>query len=242
MMSFVCKKTRSVWMFLFSTWELLHTAVFLRELTVDFNSGDKQFLSCAQCHRIDVVSGCGKNAEGAVQTLSLVFHNLSKNINPCSAKVFDFLGELHVLAARYSWYSCVHTSSTVCILPSFRNTHNVSPIFVALSGPLVTWPPCFCAAVLSAIGHENMAVHITGPSNTMTAANWIEGILIRITVRHLSFSLHGHCNHVYSEHKTWLWFSAVIVYRCFGSSPGSVFPLLAQQPEEQLEPGNDVLN
>lgn len=35
------------------------------------------FLS-AQCHRIDVDSGCGKNAEGAAQTLSLVFHNLSQ--------------------------------------------------------------------------------------------------------------------------------------------------------------------
>lgn len=35
---------------------------------------------CAQCHRIDVVSGCGKNAEGAAQTLSWVFHNLSQKL------------------------------------------------------------------------------------------------------------------------------------------------------------------
>ena len=29
-------------------------------------------------NRIDVVSGCGKNAERAIQTLSLEFHNLSQ--------------------------------------------------------------------------------------------------------------------------------------------------------------------
>ncbi len=34
----------------------------------------------AQCHRIDVVSGCGKNVEGAAQPLSLVFHNLSQKL------------------------------------------------------------------------------------------------------------------------------------------------------------------
>lgn len=38
------------------------------------------FFFCAQCHRIDVVSGCGKNAEGAAQTLSRVFHNLSQKL------------------------------------------------------------------------------------------------------------------------------------------------------------------
>ncbi|KAG7243224.1 hypothetical protein INR49_012756, partial [Caranx melampygus] len=34
-----------------------------------FGAPDPRQLS--QCHRIDVVSGCGKNAEGVVQTLSL---------------------------------------------------------------------------------------------------------------------------------------------------------------------------
>lgn len=38
------------------------------------------FFSSEHCHLIDVVSGCGKNAEGAVQTLSLVFHNLSQKL------------------------------------------------------------------------------------------------------------------------------------------------------------------
>lgn len=38
------------------------------------------FFWAAQCHRIDVVSGCGKNAEGAVQTLSLEFHNVSQKL------------------------------------------------------------------------------------------------------------------------------------------------------------------
>lgn len=47
------------------------------------------FFPPVQCHQIDVVSGCGKNAEGAVQTLSLVFHNLSqKHLTPAPPKLF----------------------------------------------------------------------------------------------------------------------------------------------------------
>lgn len=34
----------------------------------------------SQCYRIDVVSGCGKNAEGAAQTQRLVFHNASQKL------------------------------------------------------------------------------------------------------------------------------------------------------------------
>lgn len=52
---------------------LLYKGVTLLILTEPIRS----FFS-VHCHQIDVVSGCGKNAEGAVQTLSLVFHNLSQ--------------------------------------------------------------------------------------------------------------------------------------------------------------------
>lgn len=56
----------------------IHYSAFLRgNYFVDFNCTDKVFLS-AQCRQIDV--GCGKNAEGAVQTLSRVFHNLSQKL------------------------------------------------------------------------------------------------------------------------------------------------------------------
>lgn len=65
-----------------------YSASFWGSYFVDFNSTDKTFFFSAQCHRIDVVSGCGKNAEGAAQTLSLVFHNLSqKPFNSLPAKV-----------------------------------------------------------------------------------------------------------------------------------------------------------
>lgn len=57
-----------------------HTTVLLSEgVTLLILTEPIRFFS-AQCHRIDVVSGCGKNAEGAVQTLSLVFHNLSQKL------------------------------------------------------------------------------------------------------------------------------------------------------------------
>lgn len=57
------------------TTELLSEGVTLLILTEPI----RLFFS-VQCRRIDVVSGCGKNAEGAVQTLSLVFHNLSQKL------------------------------------------------------------------------------------------------------------------------------------------------------------------
>lgn len=56
---------------------LLSEGVTLLILTETIRCFFLVFLS-AQCHRIDVDSGCGKNAEGAAQTLSLVFHNLSQ--------------------------------------------------------------------------------------------------------------------------------------------------------------------
>lgn len=68
-------------------------AFFCGSYFVDFNWTDKGLFffafSPVQCHQIDVVSGCGKNAEGAVQTLSLVFHNLSqKHLTPAPPKLF----------------------------------------------------------------------------------------------------------------------------------------------------------
>lgn len=56
-----------------------YTTVLLSEgVTLLILTEPISFFFSAHCHRIDVVSGCGKNAEGAVQTLSLVFHNLSQ--------------------------------------------------------------------------------------------------------------------------------------------------------------------
>lgn len=55
---------------------LLYKGVTLLILTEPIRS----FFFAVHCHQIDVVSGCGKNAEGAVQTLSLVFHNRSQKL------------------------------------------------------------------------------------------------------------------------------------------------------------------
>lgn len=134
---------------------------FWGELTVDLNWTDKHFFSSsAQCHRIDVVSGCGKNAEGAVQTLSLVFHNRTqkKNINPCFAKVWLSL-RVACLYQTVQMEFVMYKEVIPYFLPLFKHTYNVSPFL--REGPFVTWRFCFCAAVSSAVDCENMAVHIT---------------------------------------------------------------------------------
>lgn len=55
---------------------LLSEGVTLLILTVLI----RVFFFSSQCYRIDVVSGCGKNAEGAAQTQRLVFHNASQKL------------------------------------------------------------------------------------------------------------------------------------------------------------------
>lgn len=57
-----------------------HTTVLLSEGVILLILTEPISFFSAHCHLIDVVSGCGKNAEGAVQTLSLVFHNLSQKL------------------------------------------------------------------------------------------------------------------------------------------------------------------
>lgn len=76
------------------------------------------FLCCAHCHRIDVVSGCGKNAEGAVQTLSLVFHNLTKTLTLV-------LPKFYVLVAVHICY--FHKDIKPYVFCPFLDTHNILP-------------------------------------------------------------------------------------------------------------------
>lgn len=155
---------------------------FWGELTVDLNWTDKHFFSSsAQCHRIDVVSGCGKNAEGAVQTLSLVFHNRTQKKKTLTLVLpkFDFLWELRVCTRLCRW-NLLCTKKSYLISCPYLNTHTMFHLFSA-RGPLSHDGSVF---VLQCRVQSTVRtwLYTSLYTSSDTGANWFDRIFITIII------------------------------------------------------------
>ena len=161
--------------------------------------------------------------------------------------------------SRSEWH-CLLSSEDVYYLVNKQTSRPVliwthSPCFaVCLSlrgASLITWPFCFCAAVLSAIGRENVVPHINTLTDTMSEANCSSWILIMFTVVFYTHEMSPYrkgdfiyqllvFKHyiVVCRHIVWQLWVCLLSLRRLRLPRGLRGIKLA--PEKQLEPGDDV--